>query len=131
MTKKDQEKLEKNNRDLLRELLGGLKLSDVTLLDSLSSEDRKQLCQYCFGVVNNPFYRLLGKDLTLQTMQHVAVSTKDFQEDLFNRATINGIQMLGELFEKYAAEWEAKYAVKTQEFDRFKPFEATKQLAEV
>jgi hypothetical protein len=129
MTPAQEKKLEKNSRDLMRELLGGLKLSDIRPLHDLEKvdiESHKKLCQFCFQMVSNPFFQMIGKDLTLQTLQHVAVGTKDFQEDLFNRATINGIQLVGETLEKYAKEWQTKYMPREQEFDPHRSFEPTK-----
>lgn len=112
-------KIDTAQRDLLREILGGVKLEDVVFLDKLRGEERQNFLKYCYGVVNNPYFQQLGEYLSLIQLQKSVEVIENEKTNLI-KATLNGISLWGEVLSKYAKEWE----VVTKPLEKFEPHQA-------
>ncbi len=102
---------------LCREQLQGLQLDEVKVYDDLTEEEKLAFAQYCFGVYNSKFFKTLIKYLVDAQIHFSIRRAESWIQTLFGRATINGISLIDECFEKYARKFEAL----TQPEDTEKP----------
>ncbi len=114
---KETEEFVKNQTELLREQLGGVKLSDK--LDDLSGEELKEFLSNAHLLKNNKTLTRTIDDLITKQKDFTALEALNMEQVIFGRATINGLSLLRDALEKY----NAIYLEQTKREESFDPKE--------
>lgn len=112
-------------RELFRQLLGGVKLSEIVLPESLTGQDRIDFSRYCHETYNNRFFKQILEALYYPQIMHAGTKASNYDEVSFNRATGNGIMLVGEFFQKWSNVYDEDYTTDSErrKFDPTKSFE--------
>lgn len=112
--------------ELFREIIGGVKLSDITLPESLEGQDRLDFARFCHETYNNRFFKQVLETLYYPQIMHAGTQAPNYDEVTFNRATGNGIMLVGEMFQKWSNIYDEDYSSDPRpKFDANKSFEAS------
>lgn len=109
----------------IRALLGGISASDITLPAlQVNPDEYRKFCQYANQVFTNPFYDLLKQELVNQQLIKTVLDARDHEQEEFGRATITGILLWEDIFNKYSLEFEARFLEKPEDFNPNKGFQS-------
>ena len=123
-------KQEQSRLEILRENLGSIQLKDVKALDGLDKEEQIALLEHAHQVFSSPYFNVIIKAMVKTQLEYAVQMSKDWNQDLFARATINGISLVKEAYENYNRQYEAMKDPKNkQPFDKFKPFDQVENEA--
>lgn len=117
-------KIDSAKLDLYRNSIGSLcsiDLIDIKDISALSGEDMNKFIEWCSYVRSSPFYDIILKHFIIRIEHFVATKAEDFQEVQNERATIQGLTLLTELFERYSREYDERKK-KQMKFDKNKAF---------
>lgn len=113
------EYLQKRIRDLFREIIGGLTLSEVVLPEKLEGQERINFAKYCHETYHSQYFKQILEALYFPQIMHIGTKALDIEEMTFNRATANGIMLVAEMYQKWANIYDEEFSPdqKNQKFD--------------
>lgn len=126
----EKSKLQQRVLDLTRQLLDGVVLTDITQLESLQGEERLELARFCHTTYNNPNFKKITDLLYYAQIMAAALSAPNYDIVTFNRASANGVALMGEIFQKWSNVFDTDYSGDRESFDPAKSFEPTIKFKE-
>lgn len=118
----DKEAFDGDLLDLFRKVVGTIKLSDIKEFDSLRGEDRLEFLRFCSTVYSNKYFAPVMKQLIFDCTLNAALSTRNFDEVLVNRAEANGVKLVEDFFAKYNKKYIDEFETEKEVIDERAPF---------
>jgi len=120
-----EKKEQKAVRDILREYLNGITLKDVTgFVERMESDEREKFCKFCFDTFTNPYFNMVCDSMRFMQLSFIGRQAANYDEVTFGRATINGVELVGEFYEKYAGEFKEKHSKPEEHVEEHKAFKS-------
>ncbi len=94
--------------DLVRQQLAGITV-DLSYLDEMSEEEREEFLVKGKQIHENPAFQRVATHRISEQVDLTVKDAKNIEEVNFGRATINGISLLQEEFERLAGMYDEKH----------------------
>lgn len=120
----DKEAFEGDVLDLFRKVIGVVKLSDIKEFDSLRGNDRIEFLKFCNTAYSNKYFVQITKQIAFDCALNAALSTRNFDEVLVNRAEASGVKLVEDFFEKYHNKYIDEFETEKEEIDERAPFQS-------
>ena len=109
--------------DLQRKILKGVQIKNVKYLEILSGQDRIEFLRYCSEMVGSKWFPLIFPELFFAQLL-ASANAENYDEVCFHRATINGIKLVKDFFEKYERQYKEEFEKEESKHDPNKAFES-------
>jgi hypothetical protein len=88
-----------------RHQIGSISLTDIDYIDSLSVSDRRNYLQQAENIWTNPVFQNEIKTIIQKQLEFIGMESKDYNQILIGRGTINGVSLLQERLETLHSEY--------------------------